>query len=75
MAKVVVQIVQPVIIRTSTMPRVLVVPMENIPTTTFKPRRNRVRIVPAVDILPRSVCPAHWDAMLVPLENIPTKKA
>ena len=75
MVKAVVQIAPLVTIRTTSMPRVLVVPMESIPTTTFKPRWNRVQIVPTVDILPRSVCPVHLDAMLVPLENIPTKKA
>ena len=74
MAKAVVPIARPVTIRTSTMPRVLAALMESIPIKTFKPRWNRVQIVPAADILPRSVCPEHWVAMLVPLENIPTKK-
>ena len=74
MAKAVVPIARPVTIRTSTMPHVLVVPMESIRIKTFKPRWNRVQIVPVADILPRSVCPVHWVAMLVPLENIPTKK-
>ena len=75
MAKAVVQIARPGTIRTRTIPRVLVVHTESIPIKTFKPRWNHVQIVPTADILPRSVCPAHWVAMLVPLENIPTKKA
>ena len=73
--KAVVQSVWLVTIRTTTIPRVLVVRMESIPIKTFNFRWNRVQIVPVVDILPRSVCPVHWDAMLVPPENIPTKKA
>jgi hypothetical protein len=63
-----------VTIRTTTIPRVLVVRMENIPNTTFKPLWNRVPIVPTADILPRSVFPVHSVATLVLLENIPTKK-
>ena len=75
MANAVVPIVPPVIIHTPTIPRVLVVPAANIPIKTFKRPSTRVQIVPAADILPRLVCPVHWVAMLVPLENIPTKKA
>tara|TARA_B110001452_G_C15023333_1_gene357678 strand:+ start:149 stop:409 length:261 start_codon:yes stop_codon:yes gene_type:complete len=63
-----------VTIRTTTTLRVLVVRMENIPNTTFKPRWNRVQIVPTADILPRLVSPVHSVAMLVLLESIPTKK-
>ena len=73
MAKALAPIARPVTIRTSTIPRVLVVRMENIPNTTFKPRWNRVPIVPTADILPRSVCPVHLVATLVLLENIPAK--
>ena len=75
MAKAAAPIARPVTIRTTTIPRVLVVHMESIPIKIFKPRWNRVQIVPAADTLPRSVCPVHWGAMLVPPENIPTKKA
>ena len=75
MAKAAALIVRPATIRTTTIPRVLLVILERIPLKTFKARWNRVQIVPAADILPRSVCPVHWDAMLVPLGNIPTKKA
>ena len=75
MVKAAVQTVRPVTIRTTTIPRVLVVRMESIPIKIFKPRLNRVQIVPVVDILPRLVCPVRPVAMLVPLENIPTKKA
>jgi hypothetical protein len=67
-------VVKPVIIRTTTTPRVLVVRTENIPTSTSKPRWHCVEIVPTADILPRLVCPVPSVAMLVLLENIPTKK-
>ena len=75
MANTVVPIVRPVTTPTLTIPRVLVVPVASIPLNTFKRPSTRVQIAPVVDILPRSVCPVHWGAMLVPLENIPTKKA
>ena len=74
MVKAAVQIVRPVTIRTTTIPRVLVVHMESIPIKIFKPRRNRVQIVLAADILPPSVCPVQSVAVVARLENIPTKK-
>jgi len=73
MAKALVPIARPVTFRTTTIPHVLVVRMEDIPNTTLKPRWNRVPIVPTADILPRSVCPVHSVATLVLLENIPAK--
>jgi hypothetical protein len=74
MAKAVVQIALLVTTPVTTIQPVMLVHMESIPITTFKPRWNRVRIVPTADILPRSVCPVHWVATLVPLGNIPPKK-
>ena len=74
MAKAAAQTVLPVTIRTTTIPRVLVVRMESIPIKIFKPRWNRVQIVPAADILPPSVCPVQSVAVVARLENIPTKK-
>jgi hypothetical protein len=53
---------------------VLVVHMESIPIKIFKPRRNRVQIVLAADILPVSVCPVQSVVVVARLENIPTKK-
>ena len=73
MAKAVVPIARPVTIRASSMPRVLVVPMENFPTTTFKPRWNLVKIVPMADIHLLLVYPAQFFAVLVLPENIPKK--
>ena len=75
MAKAVVQIARLVTTQTVIIPRVLVVDTESIPTAIFKHRWNPVQIVPVVDILPRLVFPVLSVAMLVPLENIPTKKA
>ena len=74
MAKAVVQIVRPVTIRTTTIPRVLVVHMESIPIKIFKPQRNHVQIVLVADILPPSVCLVQSVAVVARLENIPTKK-
>ena len=75
MAKAGVQIVRLATTQMMIIPRVLVVPMESIPTAIFKHQWNRVQIVPVVGTLPRLVCPVRPVAMLVPLENIPTKKA
>jgi hypothetical protein len=71
----IVQIASLVIIPVTVIQHVLLVWLVNTRIKIFNCQLNRVQIVPAADILPRSVCPVHWDAMLVPLENIPTKKA
>ena len=67
-------VVKPVIIRTTTTPRVLVVRTENIPNSTFKPRWDCVEIVPMVDIRLLLVYPAQFVAMLVLPESIPKKE-